>query len=430
MMSTSDTTGSIATSHSERIKHQPDYQLLICIGLMVPFGLVMVYSSSFVEGFVNHDNGFYYMFRQLFAAIVGSVGMLIVQRIDYRVWRRYALHLLIAAIVLLFLTGFVLPREMTEVNNSRSWIRLGFFSFQPSEFAKLALVVYLASWLSRRSGRLTNVTTGILPFGVILGIITALVMVGRDLGSTVVIVTVAALIYFIAGANILHLLGVAVLGIVMFVISITLASYRLERINAWLDPFAYYSSSGFQPLHALYALASGGVIGTGLGQSRQKYLWLPQSFTDTILAIIGEEFGLLGTLFVVGCFAFLAYRGFRIARSAPTTFSALLAIGLTIWLVFQAIINLAVVTTLVPFTGITLPFLSYGGSSLMMSMVAVGILLNISKYTLIEHDQISMARRVSEQFNAFKTFVSGLRRGDWWSRLPLVGGSKRPRTRR
>ncbi|MFZ9859012.1 MAG: putative lipid II flippase FtsW [Roseiflexaceae bacterium] len=429
-MSASDTTGSIATSHTERVKHQPDYQLLICIGVMVPFGLVMVYSSSFVEGFVNHDNGFYYMFRQLFAAMVGAVGMLITQRIDYRFWRRYALHMLIGAIVLLFLTGFVLPREMTEVNNSRSWIRLGFFSFQPSEFAKLALVVYLASWLSRRSGRLTSVTTGILPFGVILGVITALVMVGRDLGSTMVIITMSALIYFIAGANILHLLAVAVSGLLIFVLAITAASYRLERINAWLDPFAYYSSSGFQPLHALYALASGGIFGTGLGQSRQKYLWLPQSFTDTILAIVGEEFGILGTLFVVGCFAFIAYRGFRIARSAPTTFSALLAIGLTIWIVFQAIINLAVVTTLVPFTGITLPFLSYGGSSLMMSMVAVGILLNISKYTLIEHDQISMARRVSEQFNTFKTFVSSLRRGDWWSRLPLVGGSKRSRPRR
>jgi cell division protein FtsW len=277
---------------------------------------------------------------------------------------------------------------------------------------------------------LTSVTTGILPFGVILGVITALVMVGRDLGSTMVIITMSALIYFIAGANILHLLAVAVSGLLIFVLAITAASYRLERINAWLDPFAYYSSSGFQPLHALYALASGGIFGTGLGQSRQKYLWLPQSFTDTILAIVGEEFGILGTLFVVGCFAFIAYRGFRIARSAPTTFSALLAIGLTIWIVFQAIINLAVVTTLVPFTGITLPFLSYGGSSLMMSMVAVGILLNISKYTLIEHDQISMARRVSEQFNTFKTFVSSLRRGDWWSRLPLVGGSKRSRPRR
>ena len=163
----------------------------------------------------------------------------------------------------------------------------------------------------------------------------------------------------------------------------------------------------------------------------QTTLALPIEYsTLNIFSVIGEEFGLIGTLFVVGCFAFLAYRGFRIARSAPTTFSALLAIGLTIWLVFQAIINLAVVTTLVPFTGITLPFLSYGGSSLMMSMVAVGILLNISKYTLIEHDQISMARRVSEQFNAFKTFVSGLGRRDWWARLPLVGGSKRPRPRR
>ncbi|MFN5936155.1 MAG: FtsW/RodA/SpoVE family cell cycle protein, partial [Roseiflexaceae bacterium] len=195
----------------------------------------------------------------------------------------------------------------------------------------------------------------------------------------------------------MHLLIAAVIGFVMFLIAINVAAYRLERINAWLDPFAYYSGAGFQPLHALYAMASGGLLGTGLGQSRQKYLWLPQSYTDTILAIIGEELGLLGTLFVIGCFVFLAYRGFRIASAAPNTFAALLATGLTLWLVFQAIINMAVVTTLVPFTGITLPFMSYGGTSLMVSMIAVGILLNISKYTLADEERPSVLRLAYER---------------------------------
>jgi cell division protein FtsW len=163
---------------------------------------------------------------------------------------------------------------------------------------------------------------------------------------------------------------------------VKIAPYRQERIAAWLDPFAYYSKAGYQPVHALYALGSGGLFGEGLGQARQKFQWLPQAHTDAIFAIIGEEFGLLGTLFVIACFLFIAYRGFRIAGRSPDPFAALLAVGLTGWLIFQALTNIAVVTTLLPFTGLTLPFLSYGGSSLIMCMVAAGILLNISRHTV------------------------------------------------
>ncbi len=163
---------------------------------------------------------------------------------------------------------------------------------------------------------------------------------------------------------------------------VKIAPFRQERIAAWLDPFAYYSKAGYQPIHALYALGSGGLFGEGLGQARQKFQWLPQAHTDAIFAIIGEEFGLLGTLFVIACFLFIAYRGFRIAGRSPDPFAALLAVGLTGWLVFQALINVAVVTTLLPFTGLTLPFLSYGGSSLIMCMVAAGVLLNISRHTV------------------------------------------------
>jgi cell division protein FtsW len=412
------------TSESDSVKHKPDYQLLVCIGILVPFGLVMVYSSSFVEGFVYYDNGFHYMTRQLFAAVVGTVGLIVTQRIDYRTWRTYSLHLLAFAFLLLVLTGFVLPAEMTEVNNSRSWIRLGFFSVQPSEFVKLALIIYLASWLSRRAGKVANFNTGMLPFAAVVGIFTALVMVGRDLGSSTVMVSVAALVYFVAGASLWHFLGAGVLGGVFFLLAINVASYRLERINAWLDPFAYYSGAGFQPIHALYALASGGVFGLGIGQSRQKYLWLPQSYTDTILAIIGEELGLIGTLFVVGCFAFIAFRGFRIANSAPNAYAALLATGLTLWLVIQAVINLAVATTLVPFTGITLPFLSYGGTSLMMSMIAIGILLNVSKYTLVDTDQPPSLRTRYEHIRAAIAALLPFGRRDRGSRVPI------PRSRR
>jgi cell division protein FtsW len=217
------------------------------------------------------------------------------------------------------------------------------------------------------------------------------------------------------------------LGLVSFLVGINLAAYRLDRINAWLDPFAYYSGAGFQPLHALYALASGGIFGVGLGQSRQKYLWLPQSYTDTILAIIGEEMGLIGTLFVVGCFVFVAYRGFKIASSAPNTFGALLATGITLWLVVQAIINLAVVTSLAPFTGITLPFLSYGGTSLMISMVSSGILLNISKYTLADDARPGVLRLAYEKFRTFIAALAPFWRRDGGPRLSLFGSRRSPR---
>jgi len=421
----SDTTGSI--SLSDRTKHKPDYQLLVCVGIMVPFGLVMVYSASFVEGFVYYNNGLHYLLRQLFAAVVGTLGLLVAQRTNYRWWRNQALPLFIASLILLFVTGFILPRSITEVNGSRSWIRLGFFSVQPSEFVKLTLIIYLASWLSRRGTRLTNVLYGTIPFGVIVGLVTALVMVGKDLGSATIIVAVSALIYFVAGASIFHLFCAGLLGLVSFLVGINVAAYRLDRINAWLDPFAYYSGAGFQPLHALYALASGGIFGVGLGQSRQKYLWLPQSYTDTILAIIGEEMGLIGTLFVVGCFAFVAYRGFKIASSAPNTFGALLATGITLWLVVQAIINLAVVTSLAPFTGITLPFLSYGGTSLMISMVSAGILLNISKYTLADDARPGVLRLAYERFRIFIAALAPFWRRDGGPRLSLFGSRRSPR---
>jgi cell division protein FtsW len=362
-------------------RRKPDYALLTIVGILVPIGLVMVYSSSFVDAFTTRGSQLYYTWRQLAAAIIGTAGLLVAQRLDYRFWRKYSVQLLGATLVVLVLV-LVLPPSITEVNGARQWIRLGSFSMQPSEIAKLAMIVYFADWLSRRSERLGNVSYGLIPFGVTLGVICGLVMLEGDLGTTIVLIVIAGVVYFSAGANILHIGGAAALAAGAFWAMVKIAPYRQERIAAWLDPFAYYSKAGYQPVHALYALGSGGLFGEGLGQARQKFQGLPQAHTDTIFAIIGEEFGLLGTLFVIACFLFIAYRGFRIAGRAPDAFAALMAVGLTGWLVFQALINIAVVTTLLPFTGLTLPFLSYGGSSLIMCMVATGVLLNISRHTV------------------------------------------------
>lgn len=409
-------------------RRRPDYPLLSVIGILVPIGIVMVYSASFVDALVTREgNQLYYVWRQLSGAMFGTIGLLVAQRLHYRFWRRYSVHLLGVTLLLLLLV-LVLPESITMVNGARSWIRIGFFSMQPSEIAKLALVVYFADWLSRRSARLGNVSYGLVPFAVMLGVVCGLVMLEGDLGTTIVLVVIGGVVYFAAGANLLHIVGAAAVAVGAFWAMIKIAPFRQDRIAAWIDPFAHYQGAGYQPVHALYALGSGGLFGVGLGQSRQKFQWLPQAHTDTIFAIIGEEFGLLGTLFVLGCFLVIAYRGLRIAGRAPDAFSALLATGLTAWLVLQALINIAVVTTLLPFTGLTLPFLSYGSTSLGVCMVAAGILLNISRHTVERPrpenaDAIQSLRRSSAAlFDALP-----VRWRDWRARLPGAGGGRAPR---
>lgn len=366
---------------------KPDYVLLATVGALVAIGLVMVYSASFVEGFRQHDNQYYYLLRQMVGASIGAVGLLVAQRLDYRFWQRYSVHLMGLALVLLVLV-LVLPESVTKVNNSRSWIRFGegvfgLFSVQPSEIAKLALIVYFANWLSHRSQKVGNVTYGLIPFAVMLGLVCGLVMLEPDLGTTLVIVLIASAIYFVAGANLWHVVGAGGLGAAAFFMLVRFSGFRDNlRIKAFLDPWQYYDGPGYQPIHALYALGSGGIFGQGLGQARQKFQWLPQAHTDAILAIIGEELGLVGTLLVLGGFTLIAYRGYTIALRSEDPFAALMATGITTWLVVQGLINMAVTTSLIPFTGLTLPFLSYGSTSLITCMVSVGILLNLSRHTV------------------------------------------------
>lgn len=405
-------------------KRKPDYPLLTAVGILVPLGLVMVYSSSFVDAFITHGNQLYYTLRQATGVVIGTAGLLVAQRIDYRIWRKYSVPLIGLALLLLLLV-LILPAGITTVNGARSWIRIGVFSMQPSEIAKLAMIVYFADWLSRRGERLDNVSYGLIPFAVMLGMVCGLVMLEGDLGTTIVLILIAGVVYFTAGANLLHIFGAAAVSAGAFWAMVKIAPFRQGRIAAWLDPFSDYLGAGWQPVHGLYALGSGGIVGVGLGQGRQKFLWLSQAHTDAIFAVIGEEFGLIGTLFVVGCFMVIAYRGLRIAGRAPDPFAALLATGLTSWLVFQAIINVAVVTTLLPFTGLTLPFISYGSTSLIMCMVAAGILLSISRH-LVERprEQIAQLPRAARR----PPITLRERLAGWWQpRRPQPGARRRPR---
>lgn len=415
--------------------NKPDYVLLATVGALVCIGLVMVYSASFVEAFALYGNQYYYLLRQSVGAFIGIIGLLVVQRIPHTFWRTYSVHLIAIALILLFLV-LILPNSMTKVNDSRSWIRFGeggvfgLISFQPTEFTKLAIIIYFADWLSRRSNKLGNVSYGLIPFAVMLGLVCGLVMLEPDLGTTVVLIVIAGVVYFAAGANVWHVLGAAGLGGVAFWLLVNVMGVRNYRIEAFKDPWKYYDTFGFQPIHALYALGSGGIFGAGLGQGRQKFQWLPQAYTDTIFAIVGEELGLIGTLAVLGAFMLIAYRGYKIAGRAPSAFAALVAVGITTWICFQALINIAVTTSLIPFTGLTLPFLSYGSSSLMSCMIAIGILLNISRYAVPRQAQETsdgpivrrpLARSIRDALPVW--------RGDRRPRLPSPIGSRRSRRR-
>lgn len=410
---------------------KPDYVLLTTVGALVVLGLVMVYSSSFVEAFNLHGSQFYYLLRQLAGATIGLAGLLVAQRLDYRIWQRYSVVLMGIALILLILV-LVLPASITTVNDSRSWIRFGngLFSVQPSEIAKLAIIVYFADWLSRKGEKVSNVTYGLIPFSVMLGLVCGLVILEPDLGTTVVLIMIAGIVYFAAGAHVLHIAGALALGGLAFWAMIELFGLQNARIEAFKDPWQHYDQAGYQPVHALYAFGSGGIFGEGLGQSRQKFQWLPQSHTDTIYAIIGEELGLIGTLIVLFCFLMIAYRGYRIAGRAPNPFAALVAIGITSWIVFQAFLNMAVATSLVPFTGLTLPFISYGNTSLIMCMTSVGILLNISRHTVqqrLEEKTHGSRTRRSPALAIFNTLP--MRRRNGRSRLPSPGSRRGP-TRR
>ena len=282
----------------------------------------------------------------------------------------------------LLLIAVLIPGIGSEISGSRRWFVVpGIGSFQPAELAKLAICLYLAHWLDRRGRAAHSFWNGFVPFGMLVAPGFLLIAMEPDLGTAGVYAISALAIFFMAGANILYFaaMGTAIAAATM--VMITSTPYQLQRVQAFLDPFRDPLGAGYNTIQGLMALALGGVAGLGLGASKQKYLYLPAPSTDFIFAIIGEEWGLIGTIAVLALFVIIAYQGYKIAIHAPDTFSGLLAAGLTTWIVVQACLNMAVVTALLPVTGIPLPFISYGGSALTINLVAIGILLSISRET-------------------------------------------------
>jgi cell division protein FtsW len=305
-------------------------------------------------------------------------------RIDYRYWRLFSVlgfAIGVGLLVLVLLPAIPPLIQPVEANGATRWLKIGGLpQFHPAEFAKLALVVYLAHWLTARGSEVGSIRRGLLPFLAIVGLVAGLVILEPDLGTTGVLVLTGFTMFFVAGGSIWQLLLLVPVGIAGVAALLIVNPYQMSRWTTFLDPWAVASGEGYQTIHGLYALALGGVFGQGLGQSRQPSgLALPAAENDFIFAVVGQEFGLWGGLLVIGLFLLLAWRGIRIAMRAPDTFGGLLAMGITAWLAFQAFVNIGVVVQLLPLTGLPLPFLSDGGTSLVVALAAVGILLSISR---------------------------------------------------
>jgi len=363
-----------------------DYLLIVAVSALLIVGLMMVYSATFALGYQLHGQPTYFFIRQLLWMGLGLMAMIVVARIEYHTWRKWSIPIMAGALLLL---GLVLAVGSDRFGGQR-WLLNG--SVQPGELAKLAVVIYIADWLSSKGERIRQVTYGLIPFAILLGFVTGLIMLQPDFSTAVLIALTAIAMFFIAGGDLWQMIASGVLGGVTFALLITRSEYRLARITAFLNPLGDQLGTNYQVRQILIALGSGGVTGLGLGASRQKFGYIPASHTDGIFAIVGEELGLVGCLMVIALFAFLAYRGFRVAIAAPDAFGTVLAAGITCSLVFQALINLAVVTATAPFTGIPLPFISFGGSSLVVSLTGVGLLLAVSRGTLPEEKEKRASR--------------------------------------
>ncbi|PLR84119.1 stage V sporulation protein E [Bacillus canaveralius] len=359
-------------------KTTPDLILIIVTFTLLAVGLIMVYSSSAVQADFRFKDSFFFAKRQMLFAGVGIIAMFFIMNIDYWAWKTWAKVIIIICFVLLLVV--LIPGIGNERNGSRSWIGVGAFSIQPSEFMKLAMIVFLAKFLSERQKLITSFKKGLVPSLSLVFTAFALIMLQPDLGTGTVMVGTCVVMIFIAGAQISHFIGLGLIGVAGFVGLVLSAPYRMQRITSFLDPWADPRGTGFQIIQSLYAIGPGGLFGLGLGESRQKFFYLPEPQTDFIFAILAEELGFIGGSFVLLLFSLLLWRGIRISLGAPDLYGSFLALGIIAMIAIQVMINIGVVTGLMPVTGITLPFLSYGGSSLTLMLMAIGVLLNISRH--------------------------------------------------
>lgn len=366
----------------------PDRHVRSLTLLLVAFGLVMVYSSSNVLAMHQHGNSAHYFISQSLKALLGLVAMVVVAGVDYRVWERLAKPFLWLAVGLLaFLVVPVAGSLVPEINGARRWIVLPAFTFQPIELGKLALIVWMAAILGRRGARLDRGFESLVPLLVMPAVMAVLVLLQPDFKGAFLLCALAGTMLFLGGVAFRHLARIAAVGVPLAIGVLVLEPYRLRRLSSYLDPSADVQGMSYQINQSLISLGSGGWFGVGLTSSKQKYAFLPMAHTDFIVSIIGEELGVVGTITLLAAFLYLAALGFRIARRAPDTFGFLLASGITALIAGSALLNMGVATAALPTTGLPLPFISYGGTALIVDLAAIGILLSVSR------DQVEPTRR-------------------------------------
>lgn len=337
----------------------------------------MIYSASSVWAEYKFHDSFKYVKQQSLFIVIGIILMLTISKIDYKLYYKKTNLILMVCLFLLILV--LIPGIGSIRNGSRSWFGIGSFGIQPSEFAKLGLIIFTAKYLSNNNKFLKDIRKGVIPILLILFLVFGLIMLQPDFGTGMIIVVSILAMLFIAGVNIKFFVGLGILGIGGIVGLILVAPYRMDRITSFVNPWKDPLGTGFQIIQSLYAIGPGGLLGQGFLNSRQKQFYLPEPQTDFIFSIISEEFGILGVIIISSLFLIVLYRGIKIALSTKETFSKYLAFGMIFQMLIQVVMNLMVVIGLIPVTGVTLPFLSYGGSSLLVSMVSIGIILNISR---------------------------------------------------
>ncbi|KKM12274.1 stage V sporulation protein E [Clostridiales bacterium PH28_bin88] len=357
-------------------KGSPDFLIFLSAILLLSIGIIMVFSASAYSSMLFKDDRYYYLKRQLMWTMVGIPAMYSAMQVDYFRLKKFVNVMLLGTLFLLLLVPVL---GIASRGATRS-LGVGFLSFQPSEVIKLTMVMYLAKSLSDNLDNIRSFMRGILPPLGVLMVVAMLIMVQPDLGTTIAVAGTSFVLLAAAGARVSHLALLALGGFASVGVLIAMASYRMKRILAFLNPQADPTGIGFQTIQSLLALGSGSLFGMGLGEGRQKLLYIPENHTDFIFAIVGEELGFIGVTVVIFLFFLLLWRGFRVGITAPDAYGCLLAVGLTTMITLQAIINMGVVSGSLPITGITLPLLSYGGSSLVFTLIGIGMLLNISRY--------------------------------------------------
>jgi cell division protein FtsW len=398
-----------------RRPHHPDYGLAVIVAILLAIGLVIMYSISPI---LSHKisaktPASYYFVNQMRYVILGVVFWIGATAVPYVRWRAWAPKFLGVAAVLVL--ALMVPGIAHSSNGATRWLQVGPLTIQPAEILKVALILYLAVWFERRGREAQSFSAGVMPFLVMVGVaLFAVVVLQKDFGTAVVIAGAVVAMYFTAGLRWRHLAGIAVVGALAAVLAVVPFAHRMQRINTFLhlscnNLAALATSPDYHTCQALIAAGSGGVFGLGLGHSIQVYGYLPEAANDSIFAIIAEEFGLFGSLVIIGLFGLLVWRGLQVARMAPDTFSRLVAVGITIWMLVQALVNIGAMISLIPLTGIPLPFISYGGTSLVVSLFGMGILLNISKYTVSEVGDANSRQRRGDS-RAYLAGAGNLRR--------------------